>query len=205
MKLLGSIAFLMLFISLTNAQILNHSDLKRQLDSISELDQKYREILSAVGAGKAIDSLWRLQNSIDSSNISFIKNIIDKYGYPGKTLVGVPTNEAAWYVIQHSRKIDQFLPLIKKNGKSGQLPFKLYAMMYDRFLVEHKKPQIYGTQITRINMKSGINDWFVWPIRNPGKVNNLRKKAGFDQTVEDNAKALGVQYKVIKMSEIKVQ
>jgi hypothetical protein len=77
--------------------------------------------------------------------------------------------------------------------------------MYDRFLVEHKRPQIYGTQISRINMKSGKNDWFVWPIRDPKRVNKLRKKAGFDLTVEDNAKGLGVQYKVIKMSEIKIQ
>jgi hypothetical protein len=195
-----------------------HMDLKRQLDSIWESDQKYREILShgasdSVGVdsmskslhippAQVIGTLWKLQNAIDSSNLVFVEAILGEYGYPGKTLVGSPTDEAAWAVIQHSRKIDQYVPVVKKASLQNELPFKFYAMMYDRYLSEHKKEQIYGTQIALIHLKNGKKDWYVWPIKNPKSVNRLRKRAGFDQTVEENAKNLGVDYSVIKLSQI---
>lgn len=55
--------------------------------------------------------LWKRQSAIDSSNVVFIKEIFQSYGYPGKSLVGSPTNETAWYVIQHSSKIPKYLNL----------------------------------------------------------------------------------------------
>lgn len=193
--------------------------LKKQLDSVWQRDQQYREILSNgiadstqkdslakalhLPANSIINALWKLQNAIDSADIIFIEGVFVRYGYPGKTLVGLPTNEAAWNVVQHSVKIDKYLPLIKKEAEQKELPFKLYAMMYDRYLVEHKQEQVYGSQITMLHLKTGENDWFVWPIKNPEKVNQLRKQAGFTETVEENAKRLDVVYRVIKMGEIK--
>jgi hypothetical protein len=127
-----------------------------------------------------------------------------KYGYLGRALVGEETCDAAWNVIQHSPKIDKYLGIIRKAAREKELPFRLYAMMYDRYLVKHKKEQIYGTQISMLHLKNGKSDWFVYPIKNPNKVNKLRRKAGFDQSVEENAKRLDVEYRVIKISEVKM-
>jgi len=192
--------------------------LKNQLDSVMQLDQKYREILSNgiadsiqqdsiarslnVDPESIIKTLWKLQNSIDSSNLVFVENVIMKFGYPGRTLVGEETWDAAWNVIQHSSKIDKYLGIIKKAATEKELPFRLYAMMYDRYLVNHKKEQMYGTQVSMLHLKNGETDWFVYPIKNPKKVNKLRRRAGFDQSVEENAKRLDVEYRVIKISEI---
>jgi hypothetical protein len=43
-----------------------------------------------------------------------VEDIIMKFGYPGRTLVGEETCDAAWNVIQHSVKIDKYLEVIKK-------------------------------------------------------------------------------------------
>ena len=203
-----------------SAQNLYNPELKKQLDSVWQLDQKYREVLSNgipdslkkdsmakslnISPGNLVNTLWRLQNAIDSSNLIFVEKILFKYGYPGKTMVGPGTCEAAWNIIQHSPKIDQHLGLIKRAATKKELPFKLYAMMFDRYLVNLKREQIYGSQVVLIRFKNGQRGWFVWPVRNPKKVNKLRRGAGFDQTVEENAKRLDVDYSVIKISDLQL-
>ena len=219
MKKILLISFILLSCFITYGQSVKDVNLKNQLDSVLRLDQKYREILSNGISDKEEDSiakslnvepnniigrLWLLQNSIDSSNFVFIQAIIAKYGYPGKTLVGEESCDAAWNVIQHSTMIDKYIDTIKRAAKKNELPFRLFAMMYDRYLLNHKKEQIYGTQISMLHLKDGESGWFVYPIKNPKRVNKLRKKAGFDLSVEANAKRLGVEYRVIKISDIKI-
>ncbi len=80
-------------------------------------------------------------------------------------------------------------------------------MMLDRKLIEEKKPQIYGTQIEGkfiINKQTGKKEQviYVLPIKNADKVNNRRKKAGFETTVEENAKRFGIEYKNYTYEEI---
>ncbi len=60
-------------------------------------------------------------------------------------MVDTPANEAAWYIIQHSNKIHQYIDLIKKAADEHELPFHLYAMMLDRDLMDLGKEQMYGT------------------------------------------------------------
>jgi len=191
--------------------------LKRKLDSIMVLDQKYREDLVLLMSSGSEDylskkyhvsknllnqTLWKKQNTIDSANIIYISAVIRKYGYPGKSLVGSPSNESAYYVIQHSSKIGEYIRTIKTAAKKSELPFHLFAMMEDRFLMDNNKEQIYGTQATFITLNGGASKYVIWPIKDPLHVNKLRKKAGFELTVEQNAERLGVSFKVIRLSEI---
>ena len=192
--------------------------LKKQLDSIMVKDQLYRDTLSllmdpvkgdsvaktmSLTKQQASGRLWAKQNHIDSLNLVFVEGLIARYGYPGKTLVDTPANEAAWYVIQHSPKIEKYLDVIKKAAESGELPFRLYAMMLDRQLMQRKQEQVYGTQISCGMLKKDKNECFVWPIKDAATVNERRKKAGFTQTVEENALRLDVKYRVVKMDEIR--
>jgi hypothetical protein len=128
-----------------------------------------------------------------------VRAIIRRYGYPGKTLVGTPSNEAVFYVIQHSNSIPQYLPLIKRAADQGELPFRLYAMMLDRQLMNTGKAQIYGTQ-----GRSYIGQApFIWPIEDPAHVNERRKKAGFDLNVEQNAQRMNIPYQVLTLEEVR--
>jgi hypothetical protein len=132
----------------------------------------------------------------------FIEKVFVKYGYPGKSLVDTPANESAWYIIQHSQKIQQYLPMMKKAAEQKELSFHLYAMMLDRELMNSGKEQIYGTQLTCRGLK-GKNSCFVWPIKDAATVNKRRKEAGFTSTVEQNAQRLSIVYKVVTIDEVK--
>jgi hypothetical protein len=192
--------------------------LKKQLDSVMLLDQKYRDTLTwlmtpdkvaittkslRMSASQAINHYSKLQKDIDSSNTCFVEEIFKHYGYPGKSLVGDSTSDAAWYVIQHSKKIDDYIPVIKKAAEAHELTFRLYAMMLDRYLMNKNMEQVYGSQMTMRTLKATKKkEWIVWPITNPENVNALRKKAGFKDTVEENAAKLDVKYKILKLDEI---
>ena len=125
-----------------------------QLDSILVTDQGIREYYDTETSDLRKDILskllgytrseleeqrWTIWQTIDSINLIKVEKIISKYGYPGKTMVGIPENTAVFYVIQHSDKIAKYYPLIEKAGKTGELDFKYSAMMLDRKLTNEKK------------------------------------------------------------------
>lgn len=213
---------LLFFAKFASGQTTINLTLKNKLDSIFQLDQKYRLLLISEELKSRPDSLAKsygvetsqLQNflitkmvSIDSSNIKRVDEIIAAYGYPGKSLVGEPANEAAFFVIQHSQSIAKFLPLIKKAAQKKELLFSLYAMMLDRSLMYSGKEQVYGTQgsgFQALNATTGQKEFkmVIWPIKNHKKVNKRRKKAGFKDTVEENSKRMGITYIPYTIGEI---
>lgn len=194
---------------LINAQQKVNEVLKKELDDIMKVDQGYRMLFDTEITPEKKEQLlknlnidkeefkkknWMLVAEHDSLNMQKIEKIIARYVYPGKTLVGEPTNQAAWYVIQHSTKIGKYLPLIKEAGKKKEIPFTWVAMMEDRYLMEQDKEQIYGTQgkgeMTKDKDGKQIFVNFVWPVKDLKNVNKRRKEAGFDSTLEENAKRI---------------
>lgn len=196
------------------AQTPPNARLKQELDSLYEVDQRYRAMLFNPRLNRRPDSLAaalgvpkeELNRAImdrmirtDATNLPRVEAILRQYGYPGKSLVGVPTNEAAWHVIQHAPAlIPQYLPMMKTAAETGELPFRLYATMLDRQLVSENKEQRYGTQAQNYNNGA----WFIWPIQNPAQVNQRRQQAGFKTTVEEIAARLGVPYKVLTLEDV---
>ena len=222
MEKLCIILLLLITVTFVKAQVRIDTALKKELDSMYVLDQKYRRLTAAkldsnksdslaklyhINKKELPDHLWKLQTNADSSNVKRVEQIIKQYGYPGKSIVDTPTNEAAFYVLQHSTVIDRYLPLIELAAQKKELPFRLYAMMKDRSLMYNKKEQIWGTQakgMNIINKETGKPKWmfFIWPITDPENVNKRRKEAGFDQTVEEYAKRLGLTYKAYTLQQV---
>lgn len=183
-------------------------ELKNELAQIDKDDQIYRELMlpetsperrkeiikeKNLSQEDATVGLGKIMNQQDAENLAKIEKIIAQYGYPGKSLVGEPENKTAWLIIQHSPKINQYMPLIKKAAEEKELPYRLYAMMLDRQLVQEEKEQIYGTQARSFKtIKDGKTEivWIIWPIKDFKNVNALREEAGFGQTVEDYAQGL---------------
>ncbi|MCF6307518.1 MAG: DoxX family protein [Flavobacteriaceae bacterium] len=181
--------------TLPNAMPNLNFKLKRQLDSIMALDQKHREG----------DMDWNTQRKIDSSNMVFIEKVFKEYGYPGKSLVGTPTNIAAWLVIQHSDIIPTYITSIKEAANNGELPKTNAAMMEDRMLMQSGEAQIYGTQGRTINYNTENPIQIIWPINDPENVNQRRNDVGYNSTIEEYAKRLygdDFKYKAYTLDEI---
>lgn len=192
-------------------------ELKKELSEIEFRDQAVRFItdqtpkdsLDLIAKRIKVDPTYFKNNyksvsvTLDGENIKRVEEIIAKYGYPGKALVGTPENRAAWIVIQHSspQMIQKYLPMLREAVKNGDLDRQSLALTEDRILMYQGKKQIYGSQFFEVNGKPAF-----WPIKNPEKVNELRKEAGFVQTIEEYSKDLygkDFQYKIYTLEEVK--
>lgn len=222
-KLSFAFYFLILLLNCASQKTKFNIELKKELDQMLFTDQIYREYIDngiTEERRKEIakltkqdpeflhQNIFKIITTTDSLNFSKIEKIIEKYGYPGKSLVGEPANETAFYIIQHNPdKIPKYYPMVENVAKKGELPFVLAAMMLDRKLANEGKEQIYGTQVYGkriINKKTGKEEFFqyVVPIKDAKNVNKLRKEAGFKSTVEENAEKLGIEYKEYTLEEI---
>lgn len=214
MKQLLCLAIIGLSVLPAIAQTKRNVRLKHELDSLYEVDQRYRamffdarinrnpdSLATALAVPKAVlnTTIKGLMLRTDASNLVRAQAILKQYGYPGKSLVGTPTNEAVWHIIQHNpATIPQYLPLLKAAAEKGELPFTRYATMLDRQLMDEGKEQLYGTQAKGYNGQPP----FFWPIQQPTQVNQRRKQAGFDTTVEEYAVKLGVPYRALTLAEV---
>ena len=192
-------------------------ELKKELSEIEFRDQALRFItdqtpkdsLDLIAKRIKVDPTYFKNNyksvsvTLDGENIKRVEEIIAKYGYPGKALVGTPENRAAWIVIQHSspQVIQKYLPMLREAVKNGDLDRQSLAITEDRNLMYQGKKQIYSSQFFEVNGKPAF-----WPIENSEKVNELRKEAGFVQTIEEYSKDLygkDFQYKIYTLEEVK--
>ncbi len=201
--------------TLSTSQKINIS-LKEKLEHILVMDQGIRQLLQEdlpekkktellekmnLSEESIENNLYSLMENIDSTNLSQVEKIINKYGYPGVKLVGKPANETVFYVIQHSDKIEQYLSLIRKAAENGDISRRKLAMIEDRHLMHNGIEQIYGTQIRGQKNKNGEWIYFVWPIKNPDSVNNIREKIGLE-SIEDYAKKFDIEYRVLTLEEV---
>jgi hypothetical protein len=161
--------------------------LKTELDSIFELDQKYRTQMSTVASEFGWDSkeyytLWSKQDSIDRSNLDRVVEIIrDIDGYPGKSLVGYNASKTVFFVLQHAPDSiqEKYYPLIVDAAKNNELKKSLAAMYQDRFLMHSGKPQIFGTQVrtdyeTDTVTGAITEKTYLWPIADTTRIDSLR-------------------------------
>jgi hypothetical protein len=109
-----------------------------KLDSLKNSDQRYR-------IGKYDPNL---QTPLDEKNIKEVEKIIERYGYPGRSMVGKDYESIAWLVIQHSDLSyqEKYLPLIHKSVKSNELPEAPLKMLIDRIYTKKTGKQIFGSQ-----------------------------------------------------------
>lgn len=194
-------------------------DLKNKLEEILIKDQGIRLLLDGDISNDKKNELFiklkinddslngnkkfELMERIDNKNISEIDSIISIYGYPTKKSVGMPANKAAFLVIQHSSKIEQYLPLIRQATKNGDISKVALAMMEDRNLMYHNREQLYGTQIKGKTNKNGEWIYFLWPLKNADSVNVWRKEMGFDQTIQEYLKDMKVENKFYTIESLK--
>jgi hypothetical protein len=127
-------------------------EIKQELIRRRELDQLYRRIMASSNDSCLIDSIVKIQNSLDLENQKYLETIIKQYGWPDYSLVGDTASHVAWLIVQHSDNNVGFqemcLPFIEKAVISGQAKPSEIPYLKDRILVNKGLPQIFGTQFS---------------------------------------------------------
>ncbi|MDE2406690.1 MAG: hypothetical protein KGL91_02370 [Xanthomonadaceae bacterium] len=131
-------------------------ELRKELLARQVLDQDIRKRASAAGnpPPKALMDEW---GRIDHGNTEWMKTVLARHGWPGKSLVGKDGASAAWLFVQHADMDKPFqkqaIALLEAAVAKGEAEGKDLAYLTDRILVGEDKPQRYGTQYHEVDGK----------------------------------------------------
>jgi hypothetical protein len=100
-----------------------------------------------------VKAVLERMEKVDRENLAWLKGVIEKHGWPGKSMVGADGAQGAFLIAQHATSDLDFmakcLESIKEAYKAGDAEGQWVALMTDRLLVlKDKKKQLYGTQLT---------------------------------------------------------
>jgi hypothetical protein len=178
-------------------------ELSDELIAMGAEDQKFRTILqeamikasSSPGSQstKDLPELIKKQDEIDRKNLNRLVEIIQKHGWPGKSLVGNKGSNAAFLILQHSEQTTQekYLDLFKKATEAGEARKADAAMLEDRVLMRQGKKQIYGTQLQSNAESNG--KLFLYPVEDEVHVDARRESVGLPP-IKDYLKHFGLEY-----------
>lgn len=131
---------------------------------------------------------------IDSTNLVYVERIIEKYGWPARSVFGSPANATVWLVVQHAdiEVQEKYFPMMHASVESNESSATELAYLEDRILMRRGKKQKYGTQVF-YNSKTSKQE--LWPIEDEKNVNE-RRKGLWLEPLEKYAGYFGIDYKL---------
>lgn len=115
---------------------------------------------------------------IHKENASRMCEIMARYGWPTRTLVGVDGEEAAWLIVQHAigepELLRATLSLLQEAVAVGEAPRWQLAYLSDRIAFFEGHPQRYGTHFDWDD--EGYNS--VYRLEDLQRVDDWRKSVG---------------------------
>jgi hypothetical protein len=127
-----------------------NESLRATLLQMARDDQEAIRIAVADPTRPLNDAEMRQNNEIFTRNTGLIRQIVQEYGWPGRSLVGDDGASAAWLVVQHmDMDLDfqkQCLALMQEAFRRGEVRAHDLAYLTDRVRTHEGRPQMYGTQ-----------------------------------------------------------
>jgi hypothetical protein len=154
--------------------------LRKQLLLMERQDQEARNrFIAAMANGDPPDDdpTRVYTRQVDAVNLRQLKHIINQDGFPTIEMVGVDGVHAAFLLTQHADDDSAFqermLRVVTRRLRSGEINGNQYALLTDRVLRAHGKPQRYGTQFEKRD-----DDWKPEPIADEPHVDQRRRALG---------------------------
>ena len=124
--------------------------LRKEITALQGKDQNSPEVQ------EQIQTIANEVLAVDRDNQQWLKTVIEKIGWPGRSAVGVEAANCAWLLTQHADQVPRFqrqcLNMMTKLPPQEVTPSHI-AYLTDRVLLAEKKPQKYGTQCQMVNGK----------------------------------------------------
>ena len=123
-----------------------NTEILAELEALKEKDVSTRQKL--LSDGELYNGYSEEMQSVHIENANKLNEIIDKHGWPGKSLVGLEGSRIAWLIAQHSictpNLQRKFLSKIDEAYQDDEVPKKQYVLLQDRVLAQEGKPQKCG-------------------------------------------------------------
>jgi hypothetical protein len=166
-----ALAIVLLFTA-TACRTLNPDALRDELLAMNKADQEVRQRWIKDQTNPALNAEMQ---QLDARHVKRLRQIVKRYGWPGKSLVGAKATSGAWTLVQHggSEFLHEMLPVMETAAKKGELSYGLVATSIDRVRIADGKKQLYGTQFDTSGSKCEP-----LPIDDPEHLDERRDAAG---------------------------
>ena len=160
-------------------QLPSDTTLSRELLERLRVDQAIRDtMVDRMQAGQPLDSSFAARMmAIDSANTTWLKAVVARHGWPGRSAVGPEASKAAFLIVQHAVHDSAFqaqaLALMERGVATGEVAGADVAMLADRVAVHRGRPQRYGTQAKLIDGRMVLD-----PIEDSAHVDQRRAALG---------------------------
>lgn len=149
----------------------------------------HRELVKRMRADQAIrmqpNPNFREMERIDRENTAWLKQVVDRHGWPTISMVGERGELAAFLLIQHADPAQELefqkrcLELMKAAMSNNDVRKSSVAYLTDRLLMHQGLKQIYGTQF---RVEEG--ELKLYPIQDEAGVDARRKEVGLPPLAE---------------------
>ncbi len=148
---------------------------RERLLSLRDSDQELRSIRGFADSVASAGFRERL-SARDRADSAALTAMIEKYGWPGRTLVGAEASKVAFAIAQHgSLELQRTALREVRNLPPGEVDPQDPAYLEDRILVGEGNPQQFGTQV---RMPRGDSAVVFYPIADPSHVDERRASVG---------------------------
>jgi hypothetical protein len=128
---------------------------------------------------------------IDAENRTWLKDVVNRYGWPGKSLVDSDGAQSAFLIVQHANHdlpFQKHCLTLMQQAPTGDVAPDQIAYLMDRTRLVDGQKQVYGTQV---ELKDGR--WIVSSVENPEELDRRRKEFGLPP-IEDYLKLVRTMY-----------
>jgi hypothetical protein len=157
-------------------------ELRRELLARCAEDQRVRRLVSPP-PGQHLATLpaevaaeWQ---RVDEDNTRWLGEVVNRRGWPGRTLAGEDGAHAAWLLAQHADRDPvlqrTFLDALRGAVARGEAAASDLAYLEDRVRVSDGRPQLFGTQFTVTG--GGLDPH---PVEDPERLDERRAEAGLE-------------------------
>lgn len=175
---------------LTRNETHSNFDVGRQLEELYsneivhriKVNDYYQQLRDSVISYKEFkyysDSIFKLQNPIDSINHKKYEQLIDSLGYiPGYDELSLQQVRTHYIILQHydGAKKAKFVKMFKRGVKKGVLPNTFYTQIEDRYRAKVGKPLLFGNSVKITETGEKV---LHGKIRSMKKINKNRVKYG---------------------------
>jgi hypothetical protein len=159
-----------------------NEEIRNDLLRMAEEDSQVRAELAATG--ELFQGYAPRMAAVHLRNAQALAAIIERCGWPGRTLAGDDGAQAAFLIVQHAIGSPDLqrrcLPLLQAAATRHEIEPKAVAYLEDRIAFFERRPQRYGTQF----------DWdeagkmSPWTLAEPERVEEYRRAVGLEPLAE---------------------
>lgn len=161
-----------------------NEELRAELKRMAREDQETRDELLRTGRLPRNGYAEQMRR-VHERNNARLREIVARYGWPGRSVVGEDGCEAAWLVVQHAVLEPEFqrecVALLERAVASGEAQGWQLAYLTDRVLMCEGKAQIYGTQYLPVAGGKSVP----YTIADPEHVDARRRAVGLCSLAEN--------------------